>query len=54
MKICVICLHNTSGNVELCDRCAKSYENTDGGDMLDVVVWAAERTRYFERRRRKR
>jgi len=45
--MCVVCQRfKVSGEV-LCLPCFKSYEKTDGGDMLSVVEWAANRARHF-------
>lgn len=49
---CVVCLRNSDGR-DLCGRCLKSYEATLGGDVMAVIVWAADRARYFARRQRK-
>lgn len=50
MIACAICRRPRASAVGLCERCAKSYETTDGGDMWDVIHWAIKRTRYFDAR----
>jgi len=52
--ICPVCQLRPIASGYLCRACGRSYDKTLGGDILSVIIWAAERARYFDRRRRAR
>ena len=52
---CVVCFEREPVGIgNLCTACGKHYDKHGEGDssIIAVIIWAAERARSFERRRR--
>lgn len=51
---CIVCRERgVRYSTEMCEPCNRSYDRYahDTGAIWDVIVWAADRARRFERRR---
>lgn len=51
--ICVVCLKREMTLYPLCEPCGLSYdEKASERSVGDIIIWATDRARYFDRRRR--
>lgn len=55
VTICVICYERKKCGGNLCTVCGKSYDRNahNEGTVLEAMVWAAKRARWFERKRQR-
>ena len=55
-KICHICGELTDKPVKICGECRDVYERDahQDGSMLEAMLWAARRSRWYAERRRRR
>jgi hypothetical protein len=49
---CEICKLSLAGNGRMCGACSDNYERIshDDGSVLEAIIWAARRARWFAQR----
>jgi hypothetical protein len=55
-KVCGICGEGTVNPTRMCRPCSDAYEesgNTDGS-VMEAMLWAARRSRWYQQRRKRR